>query len=337
MQTRALHSLAIIPRNLHGVPHSIQFRVDLNTLTRSRSIHNRDKHSLRNAAQPLARCGYIYVTRTQPHGAPSKRTFATLPLRPVLLYIITLRCFSVAFSALSISFRPILRQTELIVQLNIPQRLSFARTPRQTRSLAVLTRFIAPLRGGIPPPRAFRVLFARLPPSPRQLLPSNCRSTLRPDSFGSLYSRKRCRGAHFFVFSFHVEHTSCHSPKPQRLSRFLLVYAYLYIASLHVFRLCVCFFRPCDPFPVAAPRLTIAPRRRSAAFVSEPLIAARLAVFVGARLHSVFPRSYSLFFDFSISFCLMLYGAPQTFCLFFSAFGFSRFPFEDPLRIFLRI
>ena len=69
VQTRALHSLAIIPRNLHGVPHSIQFRVDLNTLTRSRSIRNRDKRSLRNAAQPLARCGYIYVTRTQPHGA----------------------------------------------------------------------------------------------------------------------------------------------------------------------------------------------------------------------------------------------------------------------------
>lgn len=42
-----------------------------------------------------------------------------------------------------------------------------------------------------------------------------------------------------------------------------------------------------------------------------------LAVFVGARLHSVFPRSYSLFFDFSISFCLMPHGAPQTFCLFF--------------------
>ena len=183
------------------------------------------------------------------------------PPRITLYYNSSL--FSVAFSALSISFRPILRQTELIVRLNIQQHLSFARTPRQTRSLAVLTRFIAPLCGDIPPPRAFRVLFARLLPSPRQLLPPNCRSTPRPDSFGSLYSRKRCRGAHFFAFSFHVEHTSCHSPKPQRLSRFLLVYAYLYIASLHVFRLCVCFFRPCDPFPVVAPRLAIAPRRRS--------------------------------------------------------------------------
>lgn len=49
---RVYRSPAIIPRNLHGVPHSIQSRVDLNTLTRSRSIHNRDKHSLRNAAQP---------------------------------------------------------------------------------------------------------------------------------------------------------------------------------------------------------------------------------------------------------------------------------------------
>lgn len=194
------------------------------------------------------------------------------PPRITLYYNSSL--FSVAFSDLSFSFRSILRQTELIVRLNMQQRLSFARTPRQTRSLAVLTRFFAPLCGDIPPPRAFRVLFARLPPSPRQLLSPNCRSTPRPDSFGSLYSRKRCRGAHFFMFSFHVEHTSCHSPKPQRLSRFSLVYAYLYIASLHVFRLSVCFFRPCDPFPVAAPRLTIAPRRRSAAFVSEPRIAA---------------------------------------------------------------
>ena len=258
------------------------------------------------------------------------------PPRITLYYNSSL--FSVAFSALSISFRPILRQTKLIVRLNIQQHLSFARTPRQTRSLAVLTRIIAPLCGDIPPPRAFRVLFARLPPNPRQLLPPNCRSTTRPDSFGSLYSRKRCRGAHFFAFSFHVEHTSCLSPKPQRLSRFLLVYAYLYIASLHVFRLFVCFFRPCDPFPVVAPRLAIAPRHRSAAFVSETLIAARLAVFVGARLHSVFSRQRLPLFVFSISFCLILRGAPLTsFCLFFSAFGFSRFPCDDPLRIFARL
>ena len=62
-----------------------------------------------------------------------------------------------------------------------------------------------------------------------------------------------------------------------------------------------------------------------------------LAVFVGARLHSVFSLPRLPLFDFSISFCLMPHGAPQTFCLFFSAFGFSRFPFDDPLRIFARL
>ena len=148
----------------------------------------------------------------------------------------------------------------------------------------------------------------------------------RPDSFGSLYSRKLCRGAHFIMFSFHVEHTSCHSPKPQRLSRFLLVYAYLYIASLHVFRLSVCFFRPCDPFPVVAPLLTIAPRRRSAAFVSEPRIAARACRF----------RRRSFAFRFSAAappaFCfldLFLPHAPwrtANFLFVFSDFGFSCFP-----------
>ncbi len=137
--------------------------------------------------------------------------------------------------------------------------------PRQTRSLAVLTRIIAPLCGDIPPPRAFRVLFARLPPSPRQLLPPNCRSTTRPDSFRSLYSRKRCRGAHFYVFSFHVEHTSCHSPKPQHLSRFLLVYAYLYIASLRVFSPIRLLFPSLRSFPCcrsAADDRASAPLRR---------------------------------------------------------------------------
>lgn len=144
----------------------------------------------------------------------------------------------------NLSYNSIYRNTSFLL----------ARRPT-TRSLAVLTRFIAPLRGDIPPPRAFLVLFAHLPPSPRQLLPPNCRSTPRPASFDSLYSRKRCRGAHFFAFSFHVEHTSCHSPKPQRLSRFLLVYAYLYIASLHVF----------SPMRLLFPSLRSFPRCRSAA------------------------------------------------------------------------
>lgn len=158
------------------------------------------------------------------------------------------------------------------------RRFAFART--QPDKLVCLHPDCQPTRTAMRPPSSFRTLCARYIRNfaakayTRPLLLPNCRSTTRPDSFASLYSRKRCRGAHFFMFSFHVEHTSCHSPKPQRLSRFSLVYAYLYIASLHVFRLSVYFFRPCDPFPVAAPRLTIAPRRRSAAFVSEPRIAA---------------------------------------------------------------
>ena len=162
---------------------------------------------------------------------------------------------------------------------------------------------------------------------PNPLLPrATSPHTSHVSTFCRLYSSWQCRGAHSFASSFHVEHTSCHSPKPQRLSRFLLVYEYLYITSLHVFRPCVCFFRPCDPFPVVAPRLTIAPRRRSAAFVSEPLIAARLAVFVGARLHSVFSLPRLPLFDFSISFCLMPHGARKLFVCFSLPSAFRAFP-----------
>lgn len=118
-----------------------------------------------------ARCGYIYVTRTRPHGVPSKRTFATLPLRPVLLYIITLRCFPSHFPSFYF-FSADLAADRTCRTAQYIATLLFLPARRPTiRSLAVLTRFIAPLRGDIPPPRAFRVLFARLPPSPRQLLP----------------------------------------------------------------------------------------------------------------------------------------------------------------------
>ena len=192
-----------------------------------------------------------------------------------------------------------------------------ARRPT-TRSLAVLTRIIAPLCGDIPPPRAFRVLFARLPPSPRQLLPPNCRSTPRLDSFGSLYSRKRCRGAHFFAFSFHVEHTSCHSPKPQRLSGFLLVYAYLYIASLHVFSYAFAFAVPAILFPLS---LRVGRSRLDAALlhpVPHPAEshACRL---IDSRLHSLsaIESLVPLFLDlFSSHTCDR--RDVRSFCLYFS-------------------
>ena len=248
----------------------------------------------RATAHALRICLYYPLATTR---RAFKSHICNFPAPPyALLYVITFRCFTSHFLLFTISFRPILRQTELIVQLNIPLRPSFARTPpdkpvRLPSSHTSSLRYATTSR--------LRAPYASCSRTFRQVRGSFCYghrcATPRPTSFDSLYSRKRCRGVYFFAFSFHVEHTSCRSPKPQRLSRFSLVYAYLYIAILHVFLLCVRFCRPCAPFPFAAPRLTIAPRRRSAAFVSEPRIAARLAVFVGTRLHSVFRGSASRF------------------------------------------
>ena len=105
---------------------------------------------------------------------PSKRTFATLPRRPCITLYYNSSLFSVAFSALSISFRPILQQTELIVQLNIPQRLSFARTPpdkpvRLPSSHASSLRYAAIFR--------LRALFASFSRAFRQVRGSFCRQT----------------------------------------------------------------------------------------------------------------------------------------------------------------
>lgn len=84
------------------------------------------------------------------------------------------------------------------------------------------------------------ILFCRAPTSPH---------TSHVSTFCRLYSSWQCRGAHFFAFSFHVEHTSCRSPKPQRLSAFLAFYAYLCIAF---FVLCATFCILCI---VALPQL----------------------------------------------------------------------------------
>lgn len=83
------------------------------------------------------------------------------------------------------------------------------------------------------------ILFCRAPTSPH---------TSHVSTFCRLYSSWQCRGAHFFAFSFHVEHTSCRSPKPQCLSGFLALYAYLYIASLHVFSPMRLLFPPLRSF-----------------------------------------------------------------------------------------
>lgn len=71
---------------------------------------------------------YALVRVIAPPTMQSTHSQLTAPPRITLYYNSSL--FSVAFSALSISFRPILRQTELIVRLNMQQRLSLpARRP----------------------------------------------------------------------------------------------------------------------------------------------------------------------------------------------------------------
>ena len=337
MQTRALHFLAIIPRNLHGVPHPIQFRVDLNTLTRSLSIHNRDKRSLRNDAQPLARCGYIYVTRTRPHGAPSKHTFATLPLRPVLLYIITLRCFPSHFL--------------LFLFL-------FGRScGRQNSSSGSIFSNASPLP-------------ACRPTNPFACRPhTHHRSAIQRHSASARFSRPVRTPSAMSAAAFAAELPLDDPPRLFRLPLFpqavqgsaflcVLVTCGTYVLSsiktstfIEVFaRLCIfihCILACFSPIRLLFPSLRSFPRCRSAAgeHASAPLrrfcfrAPLRRPAFRFRRRSFAFSFSAVVLplFVFSISFCLMPHGAPQTFCLFFSAFGFSRFPFDDPLRIFLCI
>lgn len=200
------------------------------------------------------------------------------PPRITLYYNSSL--FSVAFSALSISFRPILRQTELIVRLNIQQRLSIARTPpdkpvRLPSSHASSLRYAATFR--------LRALFASCSRAFRQVRGSFCRRTavrrpaptLSAPSIPVSGAGERISMCSRFMWNIRLVIR-------QNLNIYRGFCSFMHIYTLRrcvFFRLFVCFFRPCDPFPVAAPRLTIAPRRRSAAFVSEPLIAARACLF----------------------------------------------------------
>lgn len=247
------------------------------------------------------------------------------PPRITLYYNSSL--FSVAFSALSISFRPILRQTELIVRLNIQQHLSFARTPpdkpvRLPSSHASSLRYAATFR--------LHALFASCSRAFRQVRGSFCRRTavrrpvlpLSAPSIPASGAGERISLCSRFMWNIRLVIR-------QNLNVYRGFRSFMHIYTLRhcmFFRLCVCFFHPCDSFPVVAPRLTIAPRRCSAAFVSEPRIAARLAVFVGTRLHSVFPRQRLPLFDFSISFCLMLHGARKLFVCFSLLPAFRAFP-----------
>ena len=291
VQTRVLYSLAIIPRNLHGTPHSIQFRVDLNTLTRSRSIHNRDKRSLCNAAHSRALRIYSCYSHATTLRVPSKHTIATLPLRPVLLNIITLRCFPSHFSSFYFFSADLAadRTCRTTQYTATPLFCSHAaRQPvRLQSSHASSLRCAATFR--------LRALFSSFSRTFRQVRGSFCRRTaVRPPVLPLSTPSIPASGAgeRISLRSRFMWNTRLVIHQNLNVYRGFCSFMHIYtLRHCMFFRLCVCFFRPCDPFPVVAPRLTIAPQRCSAAFVSEPRIAARLAVFVGARLHSVFPRS----------------------------------------------
>ena len=309
------------------MPRPIQFRVDLNTLTRSRSIHNRDKRSLRNAAQPLARYRYTYVARTRPHGAPSKRTFATLPLRPVLLYIITLRCFPSHFLLFLFLFD--------------------RSCGRQNSSSGSIYSNASPLP-------------ARRPTNPFACRPHTLlRSAMRRHPASARFSRPvrapSAKSAAAFAADLPLDVPSCLFrlplfPQAVQGSAFLyvLVSCGTYVLSftktstfIEVFaRLCIfihCVIACFSPMRLLFPPLRSFPRCPSAADdrASAPLrsfcfraphrrpacrFRRRSFAF---RFPAVVPPS---FFDFSISFCLMLHGAPQTFCLFSLPSAFRAFP-----------
>ena len=326
MQARALYSLAIIPRNLHGTPRSIQFRADLNTLARSRSTHNRDKRSLRNAAHSRALRIYLRYSNATTRRA-FKAHIRNSPATPRITLYYNFSLFSVAFLLFLFLFgRSCGRQN--LSYSSIYRNTSFlpARRPT-TRSLAVLTLFIAPLRGDIPPPRAFRVLFARLPPSPRQLLPL----TLPLDTPFCLFRLpifpQAVQGSAFLCVL-----VSCgtHVLSFTKTSTFIEVFA-----RLCIFIHCVIACFSAYAFAFSAPAI-LSPLPlcgiRSRLGAAPPLLFPSPASPPGLPFSSalVFIPFFAVeppaFFDFSISFCLMPHGACKLFVCFSLPLAFRAFP-----------
>lgn len=307
MQTRALHSLAIITRNLHGVPHSIQFRVDLGTFPIARDT--RQQQSLFAQCRIAAHTPQALFTPTHGHcrtASNAKRAFATLPRHPCITLYYNFSLFSVAFSPLSISFWPILRQTELIVQLNIPHCLSFGRTPPDKpvcsqSSHASSLRYAATSR--------LHALYASCSLTFRQVRHSFCRRTavrrpaptLSAPSIPASGAGKRISLRSRFMWNMRLV-----------IRQNLNVYRG-FCSFMHIYTLRHCMFFA-YPFAFSAPAI-LSPlslrgwRSRLGAappfLFPSPSSPPGLAVFVGARLHSVFSLPRLPLFDFSISFCLM--------------------------------
>ena len=210
---------------------------------------------MHNAAQPpkhrfdIRACARVIAppTMQSTHSQLHRAAYA-------LFYVITFRCLSSPFSSFIAFCRYCDRQsTSHALYL---RRFAFART--QLDKPVYPHPDCQPTRTAIFISHALREAYSNFAAKARArpLLPP----TLPPDTLFCLFRLplfpQAVQGSAFLCVLVSCGTYVLSSAKPQRLSEFLLVYAYLYTASLHVFRLCVCFSRPCDPFPVAAPRLT---------------------------------------------------------------------------------
>ena len=215
---------------------------------------------------------YALVRVIAPPTMQSTHSQLTAPPRITLYYNSSL--FPVAFSALSIFFgRSCGRQNSSsgsIYRNTSPLPACPDKPVRLPSSHASSLRYAATFR--------LRALFASCSRAFRQVRGSFCRRTavrrpaptLSAPSIPVSGAGERISMCSRFMWNIRLVIR-------QNLNIYRGFCSFMHIYTLRrcvFFRLFVCFFRPCDPFPVAAPRLTIAPRRRSAAFVSEPRIAA---------------------------------------------------------------
>ena len=275
-----------------------------------------------------SRVADIFTLLTRNHTARAfKAHIRNSPAPPRITLYYNSSLFSVAFSALSISFRPILRQTELIVRLNIPQRLSFARTPpdkpvRFPSSHAFSLRYAATFR--------LRALFASCSLAFRQVRGSFFRRTAvrRPAPTLSTPSISASgAGERISLRSRFMWNTRLVIRQNLNVYRGFCSFMHIYtLRHCMFFAYAFAFSAPAilSPLPLRGwrSRLGAAPPLLFPSPSSPPGLPFSLALVCIPFFRGRTPS----FFDFSISFCLMPRGAPQTFCLFSLTSAFRAFP-----------
>ena len=290
---------------------------------------------MHNAAQPpkhrfdIRACARVIAppTMQSTHSQLHRAAYA-------LFYVITFRCLSSPFSSFIAFCRYCDRQsTSHALYL---RRFAFART--QLDKPVYPHPDCQPTRTAIFISHALREAYSNFAAKARArpLLPP----TLPPDTLFCLFRiplfPQAVQGSAFlYVF------VSCGTCvlSSAKTSTFIGVFARLCIFIHYVI---TCFspmrllFSPLRSFPrcrSAADDRASSPLRR---FCFRAPNRRRLAVFVGARLHSVFRGSASRFL-ISRSLFASCPMAHRKFLFVFSAFGFSRFPFDDLLRLFVRL